>query len=111
MSTAIIFPVNSRLPDDFEMSEGLGPPPCPGVYAVCVRNRLHHAGAEHIIYIGAASDVRRRVTNPRHYYRIAYDRLPGLVYTRTWATDDYLRIEKEQIRQLRPILNIQHRNG
>lgn len=87
-----------------------GPPKCAGVYAVLARNWPGTSGEEHIVYIGSAANVYKRVMNPNHIYRRLYSHVNGcLVYTRTFRTEDYREWEKAAIRQFRPLLNIQHK--
>ena len=87
-----------------------GPPPGePGVYAVCCSAMWVRHGAEHLLYIGSSANMFKRVMNPNHPYRVAYNRT-GSAYTRYLVIDDFRRVERSLIRTLRPWLNIQH-NG
>lgn len=103
----------SRLPIQFAPSCPGGPPEKAGVYAVCACH-WQEPFREHLLYIGSARNIRKRVMNPNHVYRRLYDRANGwLIYTRSFVTDNYLEWEKLAISELHPILNIQHkrRNG
>lgn len=93
------------------MSDVFGPPTCPGVYAVVVRN--HEMGsAEHVIYVGSSSHIRSRVSSPDHPYRIAYERFTpnALVTLKFLVCDNYKEVERDVIKGLRPLLN-KHHNG
>lgn len=92
--------------EDFEIS-AFGRPNTSGVYAVWASNNLHEAGMPHLLYIGSSAQIGKRVENTNHPYRVAYERLNGMVYVSFFETDDRLRLEAELIKKHRPILNIQ----
>src|SRR5690606_36864633 len=58
----------------------------PGVYAVVASaysEDARHMGAEHLLYIGSAKNIRARVNSSGHWYSKLYRRLKGAnVYTR-----------------------------
>lgn len=87
-----------------------GPPSCPGIYAVVVRN--FSFGSEHVLYVGSAANIRERVRGHLHPYGVVYERLGSayIVGLRFLVCDNYREREREAIRSLRPVLNIHH-NG
>jgi len=98
-----------RLFDSISPS-AFGPPQCPGVYAVCVKNCL--SSKERIIYIGSAQNIFKRVMKLQHPYRLAFSRFNDkYVYTKSIETEDYARLEKELIKIYRPLLNKAHKNN
>jgi len=92
-------------------------PTGPGVYAVVAvaySDNARHMGAEHLLYIGSAKNIRARLHSRDHWYNKLYKRMRGAnVYTRHLVNSDYHHIERSLIRTLRPLLNVQHnrRNG
>lgn len=91
---------------DFEVS-AFGRPNTPGVYAVWVKNLAYEAGLAHLLYIGSSNKIGKRLENMQHPYRVAFNRLSGLVYVSFIETEDRLTLEAELIKRHRPILNIQ----
>lgn len=97
--------------------------PCrPGVYAVCALVTksdptvfgAEPVGASHLLYIGSAKNIKKRVLSTGHPYQRCVDRLVSerntvVVYVRVLLTNDYLWAERSLIRTLRPCLNIQHK--
>lgn len=81
-----------------------GPPPMPGVYFICAKSELKRT--EHILYIGSSKNMEKRILSPKHPYRILYNRLEKcLVYTRCLETENFIELEKQFIKTLRPLLN------
>lgn len=95
---------------DLEDTNIFGPPPCAGVYAVCISHPDRKS--ERILYIGSSKNVYKRLSNQEHPYLKCFHRFPDfLVYTKTIETDDYEHLEKKLIRTYRPILNKNGKNG
>jgi hypothetical protein len=89
-----------------------GPPSSPGVYGVFTRNAFGKQSAEHLLYIGSSYNIRKRMSNNNHPYKICYERLADeytVVYTRCFETKDYVLVEKSLIEELRPFLNRQNK--
>lgn len=64
---------------------------------------------EHLVYIGSSKNIRKRVLSSHHLYRRLLNR--GLfAYTRHIVTEDYISLERQLIRERKPLLNIHH-NG
>lgn len=100
--------------DNFETSCGLGLSRSSGVYAIFAVNlRLWQncsIWSEHLLYIGSSKNIERRVYSDNHPYVVAYLRFkkqfPDFSVKAKWIeTDNYLQLEKELIRSLRPPLN------
>lgn len=94
-------------------------PPLPGVYAITtvacdyVNGSRIPKGAEHLLYIGSAKNISKRLAHPEHWIHEIMRRLHNgdvAVVTRVLLTKDYMWAEKSLIRTLRPLLNIHH-NG
>lgn len=94
-------------------------PPLPGVYAIsvvacCIDTGARiPTGSEHLLYIGCAKNIAKRLDNPDHWFHEIMRRLHDadqMVVVRVLLTKDYLWAERSLIRTLRPVLNIQH-NG
>jgi len=89
-----------------------GPPNYPGVYGVYVtpyRPKQSYLLNKCCKYIGSSKNVYKRIMNPNHIYRILLRKHRGsdyLVWTTTWDTTDYLELEKELIRLIKPEYNI-----
>lgn len=83
-----------------------GHPERSGVYAVCAKENSR--SAEHVLYIGSTSNLRKRISSSTHPYRIAFERFP--VHVRFFECENYKQIEIEMIKKYRPIMNTQH-NG
>lgn len=82
-----------------------GLPPSSGVYGIFSRtiNNDGTRGAEHLLYIGASRNMRKRVYNNHHVFDRANNKFP--VYAKYIETSDYWRLEKELIKSLNPMLN------
>jgi excinuclease UvrABC nuclease subunit len=89
---------------DFEISE-FGRPNKPGVYAIWATNRPFYDGEKHLLYIGSSVNIHSRLSNNGHPYRIALNRLNGIVYVSFIETDDYIVNESYLISKHKPILN------
>ena len=93
-------------------------PPLPGVYAITVVacDYVGHRvpkGAEHLLYIGCAKNIAKRLASPDHWYNKIVRRFHNAdcaVVVRVLLTNEYLWAERSLIKTLRPALNIQH-NG
>lgn len=94
-------------------------PAGPGVYAISVAVltvddcRVRPCGHEHLMYIGCAKSLRKRLRQKGHWYERINDRFPSLehaVILRWRETDHYQWMERCLIRNLRPLLNIQHKH-
>lgn len=96
----------------FDNGFDVHPPKCAGLYAVvCAKmgfdgKEFYHIGAEHILYIGVAKNIHKRVKSANHWPRKLNDRFGA--YTRHLITNDYIAIEKSLIRTLHPWLNVIH---
>lgn len=87
-----------------------GPPPFPGVYAICVLS--HIRAKERILYIGSSQNIYKRIMAMTHPYRILYNRFNELlVYTRCFECGDYEFVEKKLIQAYRPLLNKTHKGN
>jgi len=83
-----------------------GPPPKPGVYAVCVYSRSRNY--ERVLYIGASMNVKKRILKLNHPYLLAFNRFDGWnfpVFTRVFETEDPFPLEKKLIEIYRPAMN------
>lgn len=97
----------------FVGSGGLGLPDSSGVYAVCLAS-FHNLMIENarLVYIGSSKNIQKRVYSPKHLYRKLHNRSNNfLVYIIYLECDNYLKLEKELIIRLNPILNKQHRSS
>jgi len=94
--------------EDFKINP-LGSPFNPGVYIVCACNMPYEKGERHILYIGSSNNICKRVNNPNHPYKKAYNRLNGLVFISYYETESFIEIEKMLIEKHQPIMNIQWR--
>lgn len=108
------FATYSVLDDEFKL------PTFSGVYAVTTvyhgkmtDNGALTQGFLHLLYIGSARSIADRMKDKNHWYNRALRREPPDCHTELWVipTTDYRRIERDLIRSLRPLFNIQHRNG
>lgn len=107
------FMVFSVLDDEFKL------PSFAGVYAVTAvyHGRLDEhnltVGFLHLLYIGSSQDIAKRLSNKNHWYNRFKSREPQDVRVELWIiqTPDHRRIERDLIRRMRPLLNIQYRNG
>lgn len=92
----------------------------PGVYAIStvalgvVDGLLRPVGAQHLLYIGSAKNIKSRLESSNHWLRTLEDRFSGpdvALLIHVMLTHEYQWAERSLIRTLRPVLNIQHRNG
>ena len=86
-----------------------GPPRESGVYGVFCSRRIRDC-VNHLVYIGAAKNVRKRVMNLKHVYRKLFNRLPPgrIVWTQTLELEKGYQIaEKILITHFKPVLNKQ----
>lgn len=112
-----------RPADDYETFSVLDDewklPTFSGVYAVTsvYHGRFNDDGTTvgymHLLYIGCAQDIAKRMLDRKHWYNRAKEREPRDVHVQLWVipTTDYRRIERDLIRRMRPLFNIHHRNG
>lgn len=94
-----------KLPIEFETSP-FGIPETPGVYAVCGHEM--NSQKESVLYIGSSKNMKKRVYNTKHIYRILFDKMSSWkysVYVKYYETDDYLRLEKSMIAEFNPKYN------
>lgn len=81
-----------------------------GVYVVCritVNNDTFEKSNEVIEYVGSSKNISKRILSPSHHYIKLYNEyLDDLVFTRSFQTKDFLNLEKELIKILKPRLNI-----
>jgi len=91
---------------------GMGIDSCPGVYAICVINMDRYWETREynsrVLYIGSSKNISRRVESPNHIYHIVYNRFRKTnvnAFVKWYKTDDYLKLEKELIQLVKPILN------
>jgi len=98
----------------FQSGYGFGPPNTAGVYAIFVMNialwRKCNIYSEHLLYIGSSNNISKRVYNEKHPYykasiRFNNGNLDYGVIVKWMDVDDYLHIEKEMIKALKPPLN------
>lgn len=87
-----------------------GLPNAPGVYAVCIskcKGINEDLPKERIMYIGSSKNMKNRVLNPKHPYRLCYDRFSGeyIVYVKSICTEDYINLETILIKEYKPLLN------
>jgi len=92
----------------------------PGVYAVWAVSHSREADGyvfpqqQHVLYIGSSKNVRSRIETPGHWPQRCLDRnWPNhiSVVIEVLYTDQYRWVERSLIEELRPLLNIQHKNG
>lgn len=90
-----------------------------GVYAISVvavnesTGKPWPCGAQHLLYIGSAKNIAKRLSSNTHWLRRCERRFCGphnLLLVHVLLRKDYLWVERSLIRTLRPLLNIQH-NG
>lgn len=95
-------------------------PPLPGVYAISALQmefdgkQYAAIGSEHILYVGSSQNIRARLYNNHPWYDRLIDRFSlndRACFVRYKVTNNYLWEERSLIRNLRPLLNIHHRNG
>jgi excinuclease UvrABC nuclease subunit len=81
-----------------------------GVYCVCVFNTTKQKNQ--IIYIGSSKDIGKRVNSTNHFYRLMCNdkREDEIVFIKYKETSNYIQIEKQLIKKIKPFLNIKH-NG
>lgn len=104
---------------DFEASP-FGPPETSGVYLVCISHIPSYSdrkllGRERVLYVGSSKNIKSRVMQGNHPYRVAYDRIRNFsVYVKYYECENYILIENMAIRHFKPILNkrgVKNRNG
>lgn len=93
---------------DFEISE-FGKPSTPGIYAIWTRNYTYYSGENHLLYIGSSNNLHSRLNNRLHPYRIAFNKIKGIVWTSFIETSNLRDNEKYLINKHKPILNKQWR--
>lgn len=88
-------------------SSPFGPTTKCGVYAVMVFNPYTHESQ--IVYIGSAKNIKKRVLNPKHPYRLAVNEVPFPFYVcvKYKECDNYIELEKRLIKRLNPVFNKQ----
>jgi excinuclease UvrABC nuclease subunit len=82
-----------------------------GVYCVCTGGlRLETDQIEplKVWYVGATKNIRKRLTNVGHPYRILFGK-GYWPFIRFMETSDYKKLEKRVISLLNPPMNKQHR--
>lgn len=84
---------------DFEFSV-VGAMDEPGVYA------LVYDGV--IWYIGSSLNVKKRINNANHPYRRLWNEGTPVACA-VYYTNDFIKLEKELINKVQPILNHQHK--
>lgn len=96
------------LPDSFEISPcGVGS--SPGVYAIVFHGILDDFEIHQVLYIGSSKNMAKRIYSKNHLYVKLFKLFPGCIYTASYETEDFLKVEKEMIIQLRPIFNSKHK--
>lgn len=111
MSNGVACPNEYLTSIGFELPFGIYPRG-PAVYAVLARAHVYGPQAKvcsHLIYIGSSNHVRGRVVSSNHPYSRCRERLSGNVVLLWKQCDDHRALEKELIRKLRPLFNIQHK--
>jgi excinuclease UvrABC nuclease subunit len=95
---------------EFEISE-FGKPKTAGLYAVWCRNWFYDKGEFHLLYIGSANNLYGRLSNRKHPYLIAFNKLfDKMVWVSFIECNSNLRQnEKYLIQKHQPILNKQWR--
>jgi hypothetical protein len=93
---------------DFEISE-FGKPSTPGIYAIWSRNHTYESGINHLLYIGSTNNIHSRLSGSSHPYRIAFNRINGIVWTSFIEISNPKDNEKYLISKHKPILNKQWR--
>lgn len=95
---------------DFEISE-FGKPSTSGLYAVWCRNWPNHKGEMHLLYIGSADSLYKRLSNRKHPYLIAFNKLfDKMVWVSFVECNLNLRQnEKYLIQKHQPLMNKQWR--
>lgn len=91
-------------------------PKSSGVYAISCgmmvpAGETWRMASQHIMYIGSAQNIAKRVSHPNHWFNIINERYPILnvaVWLDVLLTDEFRYIEKCLIKEVRPLLNIQH---
>lgn len=71
-----------------------------GVYCVCSIDN----GKTKVHYIGSSKDIGKRLSNNKHPYRVLYDN--GIMaFIKYKETINYLELEKDLIKKLKPEIN------
>lgn len=90
----------------------------PGVYAIIAYSITHPTRDgrvlpihEHLLYIGSGVNVKRRLSGNHHIYDKFFMLGGYQCMVRILFTADYLEEEKRLIRELKPVFNIQHKDG
>lgn len=87
-----------------------GLPKSSGVYLICLKKefKTRTDKIHRVLYVGSSKNMNKRVYSPNHIYRKVYDR-GWMVYCAFLQTEDYISLEKTLIKELRPLLNKQHK--
>lgn len=91
-------------------------PKAAGVYAVScaslmLRGEQYVPAYQHVMYIGSAQNIAKRVSNPSHWYNVINERYQSMgtaVWLDVLLTEEFRYVEKCLIKEIRPLLNIQH---
>ena len=99
--------MDNIIPYQFEVSP-FGATYKSGVYFISAANPITHK--KKVFYVGSSKNIQKRVYgNTKHPYYILFNRLNNfLVFVEYFETDDYIRIERECIKLLKPVLNKQY---
>ena len=102
--------MEKNLLDKFELS-CFGIPSFSGVYLVGVAH-LTDPKKSRIVYVGSSQNICKRLQSSDHPYKRLLGRLSDdfLVWTKTLEVEDYRALEIELIKELRPLMNKQHRS-
>lgn len=105
--------VYSVLDDEFKLPSFSGVYAVTAVYHRAISRHETVTGYLHLLYIGSARDIEKRMKDKMHWYNRFKEREEKHTYIHLWVipTPDYKRIERDLIRRMRPLLNIHHRNG
>lgn len=92
-------------------TDGDDPPKSPGVYFISIYERIslneYPLFEHHILYIGSAKNLYNRFK--RHdTLRVFKKMYEEEVYFHYKSTDDYLELEKQLIKEVKPKFNTQH---
>lgn len=98
------------LPDYFEISPfGVGS--SPGVYALIFNELVGvlQKRVQVVLYIGSSKNMAKRVYSDKHLYKKLYSIFNGNISVASYETEDYLNVEKEIIKLLKPVFNSKHK--
>jgi len=78
-----------------------------GVYFIFIHRFPLSFKDKRLVYIGSGKNMKNRVMNPKHPYRLLHDRLSDnyMVSCTYYSCLNYIEIEKECIKYFKPFLN------